>query len=70
MYPRLVCHFFSFSKHSHCFLTCRIKHCQAELKKKKSELKATEKEYDNDKEAFDTIEKGKAKLEVKIVLTL
>lgn len=44
--------------------SCRIKHCQAELKKKKSELKTTEQEYEKDKKAFDTVEKSRTKLEV------
>ena len=46
----------------------RLKHSQAELKKKQSELKATEKGYKKDKDSFDAIEKNKAKLEVRRLL--
>ena len=46
------------------FLLFRAKHAEAELKKKKNELKNTEKEYNKDKVLFDEIQKNIKKLEV------
>lgn len=44
---------------------CRLKHAQAELKKKQSELKATEQGYKKDKDSYTAIQKNKDKLEVR-----
>ena len=45
-------------------MSFRLKHSESELNKKQKELKSTEQGYKKDKDAFDALQKQKAKIEV------